>query len=65
MSDATELYYAEMEAARNDIEKAYFEARPSLENTVETNLYHALFRAGFERGFEKGWLPEGKETKHG
>lgn len=55
MTDSMELYYAEMEAARNDAERAYFSARQSLEGTVETELYHALFKAGFERGFERLW----------
>lgn len=49
--DSTELYYAEMEAARNEAEAAYFTARPLLNEgpPVET------FRAGFERAFRKLW----------
>lgn len=48
----SEFYYAEMEAARNEAEKAYFEARPQL---LDTPTKRALFRAGFERAFEKLW----------
>lgn len=51
MSDQNELYYAHMEADRNEAEKAYFEARPSLGAEVD----RALFRAGFERAYAKLW----------
>jgi hypothetical protein len=52
MSDTMELYYAEMEAARNESEKAYFGARPHLAKQVNSQK---LFRAGFERAFEPLW----------
>lgn len=52
MSDRVELYYAEMEAARNEAEDAYFRARPNLQRNAPEQ---ALFRAGFERAFEKLW----------
>jgi hypothetical protein len=51
VSDQNELYYAHMEADRNEAEKAYFEARPSLGAEVD----RALFRAGFERAYAKLW----------
>jgi len=51
VSDQNELYYAHMEADRNEAEKAYFEARPSLGAEVD----RALFRAGFERAHAKLW----------
>jgi hypothetical protein len=54
MTDSTELYYAEMEAARSDAEKAYFEARPQ---HMWMPADHALFRAGFERAFQLLWKP--------
>ncbi len=56
--DSTELYYAEMEAARNTAEAAYFTARPLLNEgpPVET------FRAGFERAFRLLWKPTAAET---
>jgi len=55
---STELYYAEMEAARNTAEAAYFTARPLLNEgpPVET------FRAGFERAFRLLWKPTAPET---
>lgn len=52
MSDSTEIYYAEMEAARNESEQAYFEARPQLFATIADRT---IFKAGFERGFQKLW----------
>lgn len=58
MSDSTELYYAEMEAARNEAEAAYFGARSALADggtAVDRELWRALFRSGFERGFKKLW----------
>jgi hypothetical protein len=51
MSDSTELYYAEMEAARNRAEYEYFDARPHL----DTQQLRDMFCAGFERGFKKLW----------
>jgi hypothetical protein len=56
----TEIYYAEMEAARNEAEDAYFNARPQLEGTAHALI---LFRAGFERGFRMAWerLSEARE----
>jgi hypothetical protein len=48
----SELYYAEMEAARNKAEDEYFKARPQLMRSLAEQ---ALFRAGFERGFQKLW----------
>lgn len=53
MSDRLEEYIAEREAARNEAEDAYFEARPQL---MRTPSEQALFRAAFERGFDKGAL---------
>lgn len=55
MSDNTEIYYAEMEAARNSACDAYFEARPYLERDSERAQYKALFYAGFERAFAMLW----------
>jgi hypothetical protein len=52
MSDSTELYYAEMESARNEAEDLYFAARPRLIGTADER---SLFRAGFERGFQELW----------
>lgn len=49
MSDTTELYYAEMEVARNEAEDAYFKARPM----VDTERDRIRFRAGYERAFKK------------
>ncbi len=48
----SELYYAEMEAARNEAEDAYFKARPQIEFT---GLHRTLFRVGFERAFQLLW----------
>lgn len=50
--DSSELYYAEMEAARNEAEDAYFEARPHLD---PREYFHDVFRAGFERAFQLLW----------
>lgn len=47
----SELYHAEMEAARNDAVDAYFEPRPQADHLSN----RALFKAGFERGFKKLW----------
>ena len=47
----SELYYAEMEAARNEAEAAYFAARPPL----DAPICHDTFRAGFERAFALLW----------
>lgn len=44
-----ELERAEMEAARNEAEDAYFEARPQ----IDCNDRRKVFDAGFERGWEK------------
>jgi hypothetical protein len=55
MSDSTEVYYAEMEAARNSACDAYFAARPYLERDSERAQYKALFYAGFERAFAMLW----------
>lgn len=49
----SELYYAEMEAARNEAEDGYFKARPQL---LGTATERSLFRAGFERAFQKLWF---------
>ena len=51
-NDSTELYYAEMEAARNTCMDAYFGARPQL---LKTHAEQALYRAGFERAFQHLW----------
>jgi hypothetical protein len=53
VSDNTELYYAEMEAARNESEDKYFKARPQL----ETLMSRQLFQAGFERAYRLLWMP--------
>lgn len=45
----SEIYYAEMEAARNETEEAYFKARPQ----ADTYANRSLFRAAFERGYNK------------
>jgi hypothetical protein len=50
--DSTELYYVEMESARNEAEDAYFKARPQLARTTRDQN---LFRAGFERAFQRLW----------
>lgn len=47
----SELYYAEMEAARNEAEEAYFKARPQ----CDTRAYRAAFKAGYECAFQKLW----------
>jgi soluble cytochrome b562 len=47
----SELYYAEMEAARNTAVDAYFEARPKLDYPIPREA----FKAGFERGFKNLW----------
>lgn len=51
-TDSTELYYAQMEADRNEAERAYFDARPMLEREGPPV---ATFRAGFERAYAKLW----------
>jgi hypothetical protein len=48
----SELYYAEMKAARNKAEDQYFAARPQLFRTIAEI---SLFRAGFERAFALLW----------
>lgn len=55
MADSMELYYAEMEAGRNDAENKFFAARPSLDSGPEPELYRKLFRAGYERAFHRLW----------
>ncbi len=49
--DTSELYYAHMEADRNEAEQAYFAARPWLESPNE----RLSFKAGFERAYTKLW----------
>lgn len=60
MTDTTELYYAEMEAERNNAEIGYFNVRPQ----ADTLANRALFRAGFERAFRILWnrLPASGEA---
>lgn len=64
--DGTELYYAHMEADRNEAEDAYFNARPQLARTLAEQ---SIFRAGFERAYAKLWplaiikIDEGSEGK--
>lgn len=53
MTDTTEQYYAEMEAARNDAEDAYFNARPLMGSHND----RAQFRAGYERAYRRLWKP--------
>lgn len=60
MSDNTELYYAEMEAARNEAEEKYFAARPQL----ETFMSRKRFQAGFERAFRLFWMPPTAGEQH-
>lgn len=50
-SDSNELYYAEMEAARNSACDAYFEARPQIDRPDR----RAAFNSGFERAFALVW----------
>lgn len=50
-----ELYYAEMEAARNTALDSYFIARPQLRRTY---VEESIFRAGFERAFAMLWQPK-------
>ncbi len=50
--DSTEIYYAEMEAARNEDEDAYFKARPQL---LRSHAEQSIFRAGFEKAFKFLW----------
>lgn len=47
----SELYYTEMEVARNEAEDAYFMARPD----DDTSQARRTFRAGYERAFQKLW----------
>ena len=54
--DSTELYYSEMEAARNSAEDQYFGARPQL---LRTFAETSIFRAGFERAFQLLWQQRG------
>lgn len=54
-----ELYYAEMEAARNEAADLYFDARPQLDPI----RCRTLFEAGFERGFKKLWDAQHGEQK--
>lgn len=51
MSPSSEIYYAEMEAARETAEQAYFEARPQ----IVSSSSRVCFRAGFERAFRLMW----------
>jgi hypothetical protein len=60
----SELYYAEMEAHRNDCEESYFEHRKADDSPHNRRLW----RAGFERGFQTLWKdPAQPETgaEHG
>jgi hypothetical protein len=50
-SDSTEIYYAEMEAARNSAWDAYQVARPHLLRSDHAREFQTLFHAGFERAF--------------
>lgn len=52
MSEDREMYYVEMESARNTAEDAYFAARPRF---TDVQGARDLFRAGFERGFDLLW----------
>ena len=56
MSDSNEIYYAEMEAARNSAEDAYFVARPRPDISPDQDAAdRVFFRAGFERAFALLW----------
>ena len=55
----SELYYAEMEAARNKAEDEYFKARPGR----DSDFNRMLFAAGFERAFEKLWKDPSPPTQ--
>lgn len=60
MSDSTEMYYIEMESARNRTVEAYFSARPQ----ADTLANRAIFRAGYERAFSQLWkdsVPDGEK----
>lgn len=57
--DSMELYYAEMESARNEAMDAYFAARPQLMRTLAEQ---SIFRAGFERAFNLLWNQRPVET---
>ena len=46
-----ELYYAEMEADRNEAERAYFAARPH----ADAMIPRKFFCAGFERAYRLLW----------
>jgi hypothetical protein len=54
-SDSSEIYYAEMEAARNSAWDAYQIARPHLLRSDHAREFQALFNAGFERAFVMLW----------
>ena len=56
----SELYYAEMEAARNAAEDDYFKARPKL---MRSTMEEMLFRAGFERAFQLLWNQRSTDEK--
>ena len=58
----SELYYAEMEAARNNAEDDYFSVRPQLSRS---DVQQMLFRAGFERGFQFNWREPAATPKEG
>jgi hypothetical protein len=69
MSDRAELYYAEMEAARNSAWDAYQVARPHLLRSDNARQLQALFHAGFERAFAMLWhggvaTSESERTTH-
>ena len=48
----SELYYIEMESARNKSLHGYFNARPLIDKN-DAGL--RLFEAGYERGFQNQW----------
>jgi hypothetical protein len=56
----SELYYAEMEAARNEAEQRYFQVRPE----YDTQGNRVYFRAGFERAFQLLWNQREAEANH-
>jgi hypothetical protein len=55
----SELYYAEMEAARNTAVEAYFLARPQADSLAN----RTIFKAGFERAFSMLWKEATGEPK--
>lgn len=59
MSEKLEMYYAEMESARNEALDNYFRARPQLQRTFDREaLFQAAFSRGYDSAYQKYWQPE-------